>query len=178
MKKIIKEIGYSRIFRYFIFGLWQWIFDLLPFSPLRICWLRLGGAKIGNNCVIDKIDFINLDRVSLGGLFIGHECFIGRGALLDLAGEIRIKDQVTISPKASILTHFSVGFSNHPLIKKYPKFVKATIIDRGVFIGLGSMILPGLIIGEKSLVAAGSVVINNVLKNSLVAGVPAKRKKE
>ncbi len=175
--KIIKEIGINRICKYFLFSLWQWFFDLLPFSPLRIFWMRLGGAKIGKNCVIDKIDFINLDRIGLKGLTIGSECFLGRNCLLDLAGRIILKNQVTISPKASILSHFSVGFSNHPLIKKYPKFISESLINQGTFIGLGAIILPGVKIGKEVMVAAGSVVKSDLPDNSMAAGVPAKIKK-
>lgn len=177
MKKILQEIGIKRIFRYFIFSLWQWIFELLPFSPLRVFWLRLGGARIGKSCVIDKIDFVNLDRLGLGGLVIGDECFLGRGVLLDLAGEIKLDRKVTLSPRVIVLSHFSVGFSDHPLLKKYPKFVSKTYLEEGCFVGVGSIILPGLKIGSKSLVAAGSVVRKNVVAESLVAGVPAKLKK-
>jgi len=176
--RIINEIGWKRIIKYLIFSLWQWIFDFLPLSPLRICWLRFGGAKIGRNCVVDKIDFINLDRSGLGSLTIGNECFLGRGALFDLAGEIMIKDQTTISPRAVILTHFSVGFSDHPLIKKFPKFVKRTVLDKGCFIGVGSVILAGVTVGSKSLVAASSVVKENVEDKSMVAGAPAKVKRK
>lgn len=178
MKKILQEIGLKRAFRYFIFSLWHLFFDFLPFSPLRVFWLKIGGAKIGEDCVIDKIDFVNLDRGGLRYLTIGKESFLGRGVLFDLAGAIEIGNQVTISPRAIILSHFSSGFSNHPLIKKYPKFVKKTILERGCFVGVGSIILPGVKVGSGSLVAAGAVVKDNVLKGSLVAGVPAKLKKK
>jgi len=175
--KIIREVGIKRIFKYFIFSLWQWFFDLLPFSPLRIFWLRLGGVKIGRNCVVDKIDFINLDRTGLRGFKVGDECFLGRGAMFDLAGEIDLASKVTISPKVIILSHFSVGFSNHPLINKYPKKVEKTVLEQGCFIGVGSIIFPGVEIGMQSVVAAGAVVRKNILKHSLAAGVPAIIKK-
>lgn len=178
MVKILKEIGIKRLWRYFIFGLWQWVFELLPFYPLRIFWLRLGGAKIGKVCIIDKIDFINLDRMGLKGLKIGNECFIGRGVMLDLAGRLVLGDQVTVSSRAMLLTHFSVGFSNHPLIKKYPKCVKKTVFGNGCFVSVGSIIFPGVKLGEQSIVAAGSIVRFDVPANSLAAGVPAKIKRK
>ena len=45
-------------------------------------------------------------------------------------------------------------------------------------IGGGSVILPGVKIGDNAIVAAGSVVTQNVPDNTMVAGVPAKVKKE
>ncbi len=176
MLKIIKEVGLRRIFKYFIFSLWQLIFDLLLFSPLRIWWLRFGGATIGKNCFIDKIDFINLGRTGLSGLKIGDECFLGRGVVLDLAGEILIEKQVVIALRTIILTHFSAGFSDHPLLTRYKKFVKKVILKKACFIGAGSIILPGVKLGEESLVAAGAVVTKSIPSKSLVAGVPAKIK--
>ena len=178
MHKVLKEINTKRIIKYCIFSLWQWVFELLPFHPLRIFWLRLGGAKIGKACIVDKIDFINLDRMGLKGLEMGRECFIGRGAMFDLAGSLLLGNQVTVSSRAMLLTHFSVGFSKHPLIKKYPKCVKKTILENGCFVSVGSIIFPGVKLGEQSIIAAGSIVRSSVPANSLAAGVPAKIKKK
>ena len=47
-------------------------------------------------------------------------------------------------------------------------------IDKGAFIGIGAMILPGVHIGEGSLVGPGSVVTKDVLEYSMVAGNPAR----
>lgn len=178
MIKIIKEVGFKRIFKYMIYCLWQWIFDILLFSPLRIVWLRFGGATIGINCFMDKIDFINLGRLGLKGLIIGDECFLGRGVLLDLAGKIVIEEKSVIAIRTIVLTHFSLGFSDHPLIKRYPKIVKGVVFEKGCFIGAGSIILPGVKIGEEGMVAAGAVVTKNVPTKNLVAGIPAKIKKK
>lgn len=175
--QIAQEVGFNRIFRYVIFTAWQFIFDLLPFSPLRILWLKFGGAKIGRNTVIDKIDFINLDRTGLTGLNIGSRCFLGRGTMLDLAGKISLEDWVTVSPRVIILSHLNVGFSSHPLLKSYPPQVKHTSIETGCFIGANATLLGGITIGKKSLIGAGSVVTKNIAPYSLAVGLPAKVKK-
>ena len=47
--------------------------------------------------------------------------FLGTGSIIDLAGKIEIGNHATVSPGAIILSHLSVGFSDHPLIKSYPK---------------------------------------------------------
>ena len=45
MNNLIKEVGIKRILRYLIMEIWYAVFLLLPYSPLRIFWLKLGGAK-------------------------------------------------------------------------------------------------------------------------------------
>lgn len=178
MFKIFSEIGFKRIIKYFFSGLWQWIFDLLPFSPLRILWLSIGGAKIGKNCVIEAIDFMNLDRLGLKGLIIGKDCYLGTGTLLDLAGKITLGNQVTVAARSIILSHISVGFSDHPLLKYYPKKILSTRLESGSVLGVASIILPGMVIGKNSLVAAASVVTKNVADQVMVAGSPASFKKK
>jgi len=178
MNKAIKEVGLSRILKYVIFGLWQWVFDLLPYSPFRVWWLRFGGARIEKNCVIDKIYFMNLDRTGLAGLKLGHDCYLGPLVLLDLAGKITLENQVTVAAKSTILSHHSVGFSDHPLIRFYPKKIFHTIFKSGCVLGVASIILPGVTIGQNSLVAAASLVNKDVPDQVMVAGIPAQIKKK
>lgn len=175
---LIKKVGLKRSFKFILFTFWQLAFDLLPVHPFRIFWLKLFGAKVGSGTFIDKIDFVNLDRVGLRGLIIGNDCFIGRGVLFDLAGKVVIHNFVTLSPRVSVLSHTKVGIDGHRLLKKYPPQVKTTAFDDHSFVGLGSIILAGVNIGKDSLVAAGSVVNKSVLPHSLVAGNPAKAKKK
>ena len=174
---MLKEVGLKRLFKYFIFGLWDVVFRLLPWSPLRILWMKLFGAKIAWSAVVERVNFMNLDRRGLLGLSIGEKSFVGVAAILDLAGELVIEDQGTVSPGAAILTHFSVGFADHPLVKTYPKKVLKTVIGKGAFVGVHATVLAGVAVGENSMVAAGAMVVDNVTENTMVAGVPAKRKK-
>jgi len=178
MAKILKEIGLKRALKYLVFGLWEWLFQLLPYSPLRVWWLRLGGAKIGKNCVVDKAGFFNLDRTGLAGLTLGRDCYLGPRTTIDLAGKVVLGDQVTVSAASVILSHHSVGFSDHPLLKHYPKKVYTTTLESGCAIGVASVILPGVTIGKNSLVAAGAVVRKSVPASVMVAGVPAQVKKK
>jgi chloramphenicol O-acetyltransferase type B len=49
------------------------------------------------------------------------------------------------------------------------------LIKKGAFIGMNSTIMPGITIGEGSVVAAGSVVTKDVEPFTVVGGVPAKK---
>src|SRR3989338_4016440 len=174
---MLNEIGLARLIRYFIFGLWDLIFGLLPWSPLRVLWMKLFGAKISWSAVVDKVNFMNLDRTGLPGLTLGNKVFLGTGSIIDLAGRIKIEDHATVSPGSIILSHLSVGFSDHPLIKHYPKRVEKTIIGAGVFIGANATVLSGVTIGKETMVGAGSVVTKNIPEKVLAVGVPAEVKK-
>lgn len=170
---MLSEIGLNRIIKYLIFGLWDVVFRFLPWSPLRVLWMKLFGANIPWSAVIDRVNFMNLDRTGLSGLTLGSKTFIGVGSIIDLAGKIEIGNHATISPGAIILSHLSVGFSDHPLIKTYPKKIEKTVIGNGVFIGANTTVLSGVTIGKETMVGAGSVVTKNIPEKVLAVGVPA-----
>lgn len=175
---MIKEVGLLRLLKYLIFGLWDFIFQLLPYSPLRIWWLRLGGAKIGRNSFVDRIVFFNLDRTGLSGLTLGKSCYLGPLTILDLAGKITLGNQVTVSARSTILSHHSVGQNNHPLLSFYPKKVFHTTIKSGAVLSAGTIVLPGIVVGSNSLTAAASLVRQDVPDSVMVAGIPAQVKKK
>lgn len=175
---MLKEIGLKRIIKYFFTEIWYSVFLLLPYSPLRIIWLRLGGAKIGRHCFVERIILMNLDRTGLSGLTLGDDCYLGPVVLLDLAGRITLGNQVTVTARSSILSHHSVGYNDHPLLKFYQKKVCHTRLEAASVLGVNCLILPGVTIGCRSLVAAGAVVRSDVPKQVMVAGVPAVVKKK
>ena len=97
-------------------------------------------------------------------MFINFDC-----VFLDLGG-ITIEDNVLIAPKVSLLSEghpISPG-SRHSLVPQ-PIHIK-----RNAWISANATILPGVTVGENSIVAAGAVVSKNVPDNCIVAGVPAK----
>lgn len=97
-------------------------------------------------------------------VFINHAC-----SFLDIGG-ITIEDDVLIGPKVNLITE------SHPLHPSERKalMVKPIVIKRNAWIGAGATILPGVTVGENSVVAAGAVVNKDVPANTVVAGVPAK----
>jgi acetyltransferase-like isoleucine patch superfamily enzyme len=52
--------------------------------------------------------------------------------------------------------------------------LKGIVLKRNCWIGANSVILPGVTVGENSVVAAGSVVTKDVPADTVVAGVPAR----
>jgi acetyltransferase-like isoleucine patch superfamily enzyme len=55
-----------------------------------------------------------------------------------------------------------------------PGVAKPIVLGRNVWVGAGAMILKGVKIGDNAVVAAGSVVVQNVLPNTVVLGNPAR----
>ncbi|MNP73102.1 Maltose O-acetyltransferase [compost metagenome] len=71
-----------------------------------------------------------------------------------------------------ILSHF------HPtetISEFYGDLIKKkVVINDGVFIGVGAIILPGVTIGKGALIGAGAVVTKDVPEYTIVGGNPAK----
>jgi len=93
----------------------------------------------------------------------------------DIDGEIHIGDNVMIGSGAHIyVRNHRFDHVNTPIIDQgyYPS--KSVTIHNGAWIGANVIILPGVTIGENSVVGAGSVVTKNVPSQTVVAGNPAK----
>ena len=54
------------------------------------------------------------------------------------------------------------------------QYNKPVHLGNNVWLGAGVIVLPGVTIGDNSIIAAGSVVTHNVAPNVIVAGTPAK----
>lgn len=177
--KVLDEIGLKKTTRFFfyslIFVLYHLLIDhLFQVPPARKIFLQVLGAKIGDESVIMNINFFNWHHTGPKGLRVGKKCFLGDQVLIDLYDEVTLQDEVTLGQRVMILTHTNVGYRSHPLQKKFPKTSAKVMICVGSFIGAGSIILPGVTVGNNSFIAAGSVVNKDVPPNSLYAGVPAK----
>ena len=174
LMEVLKEIGFSKAVRYIFFSLWQYTFAMMFVSPLRVTLLRLFGANIGKGAVIERIRLINLYRMGIGGITIGNNCFLGDGVMLDTAERIMLEDNVTLSFDVMVLTHTNVGYKHHPVQQYIPSFAKSVTFKKGCFVGVRSVILPGVTVGEGAAVAAGAVVTKIFPAKTLVGGVPAK----
>jgi acetyltransferase-like isoleucine patch superfamily enzyme len=172
--KAYRELGLGKAIRFALTTLLLVPYRLALFPPLRAAWLRLLGARIGSRVILHDTQFFNAYRRGFAGLSVDDECFIGDGCLLDLAEEIRLERQVTLAERVLILTHTNVGYSDHPLQKRFPPMAAPVEIAAGAFVGASVTVLPGVRIGERAFVAAGSVVTGNVESDTLVGGVPAR----
>lgn len=102
---------------------------------------------------------------------LGNFTTLNEGVILDARSTIKIGNHVHISYGTVITTGTLKLDKNY---KERIHFSKQIVIEDGVWIGSRSTILPGVTIGEGSIVAAGSVVTKDVPKYTVVAGIPAK----
>jgi acetyltransferase-like isoleucine patch superfamily enzyme len=123
-------------------------------------------SKIDQSTTIFVPFYTNFGKHIIFGknIFINHAC-----TFLDLGG-ITIEDDVQIGPKVNLITE------NHPVDPAKRKYLdlKPIVIKRNAWIGAGATILPGVTIGENSIVAAGAVVNKDVPENAIVGGIPAR----
>ena len=108
------------------------------------------GAFIGKNCKISSHSFI------CEGVHIDDNCFIGHGVMFTN----------DLLPRATNLDGSAQNENDWTLIE--------TFVKKGASIGSNATILCGITIGENSLIGAGAVVVNDVPKNSVVVGNPAR----
>ncbi|MGI8905705.1 MAG: acyltransferase [Candidatus Sumerlaeaceae bacterium] len=112
------------------------------------------------------------DHVSIGShSIIEHHVQIGN--------RVRIHSNAFV-PEYTILENgcwlgpnVCITNASHPLCPNYPECRQPVIVQRNAKIGANVTILPGIVIGEMSLVGAGAVVTKNVPAGVVVAGNPA-----
>lgn len=120
----------------------------------------LPGAVIGKECNICDGVFIENDVI------IGDRVTIKCG--VQIWDGIRIEDDVFIGPNATFCNDM------FPRSKQYPEEFLQTLLKKGCSIGSNATILPGLTIGEGSMIGAGAVVTKSVPDNAVLVGNPAR----
>jgi len=148
--------------------------------PSLIKYDDIGAIKMGDNVYIGAFSELIIIKNSSyssvdGKLTIGNRVVIGKGANIRAAGgEIVIGDACLLAQNVSLIA------ANHLLDSSYyyrdqpwnPTRV-GIIIGKNVWLGAGVIVLPGVEIGDSSVIAAGAVVTKPVPENQIWAGVPA-----
>ena len=122
----------------------------------------LPGAKIGRDCNVCDHTFIENDVI------VGDRVTIKCG--VQLWDGIRLENDVFVGPNATFTNDAHPRSKHHLSPDNRPK----TIVKRGASIGANATILPGITIGERAMIGAGSVVTHNVPRDAVVTGNPAK----
>ena len=152
--------------------------------PVIVSTNRDGGVEIGTNCHIRSSFLSNLVGLSQRTIICARgngKIVVGKGvgmsgATIYARNFIKIGDHCIIGGNVKILDN-----DFHPadpeVRRRTPvdNFDSAPIvIGNNVFIGVNSLILKGVTIGDDAVIGAGSVVTKDVPANALVAGNPAR----
>lgn len=117
----------------------------------------------------DNVDIRTpISGVNLGKVKIGNNIVIMCGSLMMASGGITIEDNTMIAANVQLISN------NHDLKERAVITCKPIHIKKNCWIGAGATILPGVTIGENSVIGAGSVVTKDVPDNSIAVGNPAR----
>jgi acetyltransferase-like isoleucine patch superfamily enzyme len=161
----------------------------IPASLWTTARLRLAGARTaivtvnGRPPLLMTGGTINCNRLMLrcvpvpallgatrgATLTLGQRVFINTGASVVANCAITIGDDCLIGDFVAI---FDTDF--HQLEPARPVRKAPVRLGANVWVGRSAMILPGVTVGDHAVVAAGSVVTEDVPARTLVAGVPAR----
>lgn len=173
-------------------------------SALMKGFLRLNGAKIGKSTYISfssrivgkKVvigdDVFILDRVMIKGneITIGNSCTISNDCFISGSHSLNIGDKTYLGKKARIdlsrdvVLGTDVGFGENSIIwthgyfppadEGYPVTYGPVEIGDSAWVSTGIIVLPGVKVGKKAIIGAGSVLTKSVPDDMVAAGNPAK----
>ena len=107
-----------------------------------------------------------------GGISIGSGSGIGVNCRIH--GPLQIGDNVMMGPDVVILTHtHNIERTDIPMGSQGSRVAKV-VIGNDVWIGMRSIIMPGVKIGNGVVIGAGAVVTKDIPDYAVVGGVPAK----
>ena len=119
-----------------------------PHKTIRVFFHKLRGVRIGK------------------GVEIGYFCIIG-----NVHPEmVEIEDEAVITARVTILEHDNSYFYTGRGDVKFGE----VRIGRRAFVGIGSVIMPGVSIGERAIVGSLTFVNRNVVAESIVVGNPGR----
>lgn len=154
--------------------LYRLISCLLPETrcfPFKACLLRWCGAKIGRNVRINSSAHI----LGVGSLEIGDDVWIGNDVILMPMSPARISigSCVDIAPGVYLSTgsHLIDAEGSHSAGSGFNLDI---VVGRGVWLGARSVVLPGVTIGEKSIIGAAALVTRDVPSRVIAYGVPSR----
>jgi acetyltransferase-like isoleucine patch superfamily enzyme len=104
-----------------------------------------------------------------GSLVLGQRVFINTGATVVANHSIEIGDDCLIGDLVAIF-----DTDHHPLEPSRPTRFAPVRLGANVWVGRSATILPGVTIGDHAVIAAGSIVTDDVPARTLAAGVPAR----
>lgn len=156
------------------------------------------GVRLGKNASFRGLSLIS--RFPMSNITIGDNCRFNSCSLFNYRGLNHRCIIQTGTPEAKIIIHDNCGFSGCSIVADKEVIIEANvtiganaiigdrddhadiyastpasvIIKRNAWIGMNSVVMKGVTIGENAVVGAGDVVTRDVPDNAIVGGVPAR----
>lgn len=148
---------------------------LLFFKPFRMWFQRVKVGNIGENSEIRPYCSI----IGTRNVFIGKNVIIPGGTVISTypgneASKVIIEDDVLLGPNVAIYSSTHLFSDITKPIKNQGYSHGITTLKSGCWIGINSVILPGVTVGKNSVVGANSFVNKDVPDYTIVAGSPAR----
>jgi acetyltransferase-like isoleucine patch superfamily enzyme len=132
-----------------------------------------GKVLMADLCTIRENVTIGRGTIVGRGVTVENFCTVGRYCKLEsecyITAYSTLEDRVFVAPGVVTSNDNYVGRTAERF-----KHFKGVTVKRGGRIGAGTVLLPGIVVGEDGLVAAGSVVTRDVPPRTIVMGAPAK----
>lgn len=137
-------------------------------SDKRAAILKRLFAEVGENCYIEPPLHANWGKHT----HFGNNVYANFNLTLVDDADIYVGDNVMFGPNVTVAT------AGHPvepsLRRKVAQFNIPVKIGNNVWIGAGAVILPGITIGDDSVIGAGSVVTKDIPSGVVAAGNPCR----
>lgn len=141
---------------------------LIPVVGIKLTILRLFGAEIGAGIVIKP-------RVNIKypwKLRVGNNSWIGEGVWIDNLADVVIGNNVCLSQGCYLLT------GNHDYRTEDFKLMVGQIeIQDGAWVGAFSIVCPGVVLHENSILSVQSVATKSLENNWIYQGNPAQKRR-
>jgi 2,3,4,5-tetrahydropyridine-2,6-dicarboxylate N-acetyltransferase len=136
------------------------------YSALPLLDLRKVRARVEPGAVIRHGARIGKDAVIMMGAVINIGAVVGERTMIDM--------NAVLGARAVVGRNCHIGAGAVIAGVLEPPSLKPVVIEDDVLVGANAVVLEGVRVGRKSVVAAGAVVIRNVPSGTVVAGVPAR----
>jgi acetyltransferase-like isoleucine patch superfamily enzyme len=148
---------------------------LLPdyaLARVRAHLFRLGGCDLERGVGLQGWVVLFGPGRGARRLHVAAGTMVAPGVTFGLDADITIGRNVAIGPFATLCTAtHAIGYGSRRM--QLDVVPRPIVVEDGVWVGMNSLILPGVTLGRGSVVAAGAVVTESVPPNCLVAGNPA-----
>lgn len=140
-----------------------------PFYGWRRFLLKLFGAKVGRGVIVRPTTRVTYPwKVSFG-----EHCWVGDDTEIYSLGPISIGANAVVSQRS-----YLCAGTHDPDDITFPLVAKPIVVEPEAWVATGCFVAPGVTIGRGAIVAAQSTVLNDVPPGYVVAGSPARVRKQ